>query len=294
MTNKMDRKSSGRSSSKSKEPVQVGLARKFLAFFGFGKKESPAPTGKGKGKGKGRERERSIQKHPVISERLFIGNLSYSVKNSDLEKFFEAAGRVFKAEVVTHRQSQRSKGFGFVTMDSVESAQKAVELFDGETLDGREISVTGAKSEGRRDDEKSSQENREERETSNRSRSSSKKKRPEKRDGAGRDGERRGGQSKRGPSRGSGKSSSESTVTPMEVPVVSTPALTITNLSSDFEVSHLEDLFHGVGSISEVEVNEGKASITMQSVEDAQEAVRLLDGKDFMGKTLSVSEADQP
>lgn len=77
----------------------------------------------------------------------------------------------------------------------------------------------------------------------------------------------------------------------MEVPEVSTPGLTITNLSSDFEESHLEDLFHGVGSISEVEITEGKASVTMQSVEDAQEAVRLLDGKDFMGKTLSVSES---
>jgi RNA recognition motif-containing protein len=289
MTNNMDRKSSGRSSNKSKEPVQMSLARKFLAFFGFGKKESPAQTNRGKGKEKGRDRERRIQKHPVTSERLFIGNLSYSVKDSDLEKLFESAGRVFKAEVVTHRQSQRSKGYGFVTMDSVESAQKAVDLFDGETLDGRKISVTGAKSDGRRDDETlgpEKGEERNEREPSGRTRSSSKKKRPEKKGG-----ERRSGQAKRGSSRGSDKFSSESTVTPMEVPEVSTPDITITNLSSDFEESHLEDLFRGVGSISEVEVSEGKASITMQSVEDAQEAVRLLDGKDFMGKTLSVSES---
>ena len=79
----------------------------------------------------------------------------------------------------------------------------------------------------------------------------------------------------------------------MKVPEISSTELVIKNLSSEFGESELEELFSGVGSVAKSEISEGGATVEMASVEDAQKAVRFLDGKDFMGKTLSLSEAAQ-
>lgn len=262
------------------------LAQKFLAFFGFGKaakaveKQSRKPAGKKPGGGKKRE----IQKLPATNERLFVGNLAYSIEEKDLEALFNKVGTVASAEVVKNRQTRRSKGFGFVTMSSLDEAKRAVSELDGEMLDGREISVSGAKSEGRKDGASKSGK----REPSSRKRE---ERGGDRKSGASRErGDRKSGGREGGKGKGRGKKASSSPrVVAMPVEEVSSPHLVMSNLSEDFGQSELEHLFAGVAKVAKSEISGGKATIEMASIDDAQSAVRLLNGKDFMGKTLSLT-----
>ena len=82
----------------------------------------------------------------VTSPRLYVGNLSFDATESDLFELFNGVGHVQNAEVVSYKHNQRSKGFAFVQMQTVEEAQRAVtELHDKEFL-GRKLVVSGAKS----------------------------------------------------------------------------------------------------------------------------------------------------
>ena len=77
---------------------------------------------------------------------MYVGNLSFEATESDLFELFNGVGQVQNAEVVTYKHNQRSKGFAFVQMNTVEEAQRAVtELHDKEFL-GRKLLVSGAKS----------------------------------------------------------------------------------------------------------------------------------------------------
>ncbi len=81
----------------------------------------------------------------VTSPRLYVGNLSFDATESDLFELFNGVGQVENAEVVTYRHNQRSKGFAFVQMQTVDEAKRAVtELHDKEFL-GRKLVVSGAK-----------------------------------------------------------------------------------------------------------------------------------------------------
>ena len=80
-----------------------------------------------------------------MNNKLYVGNLSYSLTEEDLKKFFAEAGSVESATIITDKISGRSKGFGFVEMSSEEEAKKAVESFDGKELDGRNIVVNVAR-----------------------------------------------------------------------------------------------------------------------------------------------------
>ena len=83
----------------------------------------------------------------VTSPRLYVGNLSFDATESDLFELFNGVGQVQNAEVVTYKHNERSKGFAFVQMQSVEEAKRAVaELHDKEFL-GRKLVVSGAKSD---------------------------------------------------------------------------------------------------------------------------------------------------
>ena len=77
--------------------------------------------------------------------KLYVGNLSYGTTSSDLEQLFAQHGTVQSAEVIADRESGRSKGFGFVQMDSDEAAQAAIEALNGQTVDGRALTVNVAK-----------------------------------------------------------------------------------------------------------------------------------------------------
>lgn len=77
--------------------------------------------------------------------RLFIGSLSWGVRDEELREAFEKAGTVVSATVLIDRASNRSKGFGFVEMSSPEEAEAAIEMWNEQELDGRALIVNIAK-----------------------------------------------------------------------------------------------------------------------------------------------------
>ncbi len=80
-----------------------------------------------------------------MSTKLYVGNLSFGVTSDDLHEHFAQAGTVESAKVVEDRDTGRSRGFGFVEMASAEEAQTAVEQFNGQDLDGRNLVVNEAR-----------------------------------------------------------------------------------------------------------------------------------------------------
>ena len=85
-----------------------------------------------------------------MGKKLYVGNLAYSVGKSELEQMFAAHGTVVSAQVITDRETGRSKGFGFVEMGSDQEAQAAIGALAGKSLDGRSLTVNEARpQEGR-------------------------------------------------------------------------------------------------------------------------------------------------
>jgi len=80
-----------------------------------------------------------------MNKRLYVGSLSYDTTDDGLRELFATAGTVASAEVIMDRYSGRSKGFGFVEMETEEGAEKAVSELNGTNLDGREITVAEAR-----------------------------------------------------------------------------------------------------------------------------------------------------
>ena len=80
-----------------------------------------------------------------MSVKLFIGNLSFKASEDALRDLFSEAGEVVSARIITDRETGRSRGFGFVEMNTKEEADKAIQLFDNYALVGREIKVSEAK-----------------------------------------------------------------------------------------------------------------------------------------------------
>lgn len=80
-----------------------------------------------------------------MATKLFVGSLSYNVTDDMLKDFFAAAGTVATATVIVDRDSNRSKGFGFVEMSSDEEAKAAIDQLNGKELDGRAVNVSEAR-----------------------------------------------------------------------------------------------------------------------------------------------------
>ena len=80
-----------------------------------------------------------------MSKKLYVGNLTYNVNESDLEALFAPYGTVQSAQVIVDRDTNRSKGFGFVEMDTDAEAQAAIQGLDGRDHDGRNLTVNEAK-----------------------------------------------------------------------------------------------------------------------------------------------------
>jgi RNA recognition motif-containing protein len=76
---------------------------------------------------------------------LYVGNLAYSVSDSQLEEMFAAHGSVRSAQVIVDRDTGRSKGFGFVEMGSDAEAQAAIKAMHGKDVDGRALTVNEAR-----------------------------------------------------------------------------------------------------------------------------------------------------
>lgn len=80
-----------------------------------------------------------------MSNNLYVGNLAFSTTDSDLESLFTEHGTVSSAQVIVDRDTGRSRGFGFVEMESAEEAEKAISALDGTNVDGRQLTVNIAK-----------------------------------------------------------------------------------------------------------------------------------------------------
>ncbi|MEM9480937.1 MAG: RNA-binding protein [Verrucomicrobiota bacterium] len=149
-------------------PQKQSFWEKLLSFFGGGdSKSKKKPTGrkpanstaksratsKPKPKPEQNKSRRVPEKVEVTSTRLYVGNLSYDASEEDLEELFRGVGSVQAAEVVSHRRTQRSKGYAFVHMNSIDEAKRAVEELHDKDFMGRKLVVSGAKSEGPREEE---------------------------------------------------------------------------------------------------------------------------------------------
>jgi len=80
-----------------------------------------------------------------VGKKLYVGNLTYSATHSDLEDWFASYGTVQSAQVIQDRETGRSKGFGFVEMDSDAAAQAAIQGLNDQEHDGRRLTVNEAK-----------------------------------------------------------------------------------------------------------------------------------------------------
>src|SRR3989338_9167814 len=79
-----------------------------------------------------------------MAQKLYVGNLSYTTTDESLRDTFAEAGGVLSATVIKDKMSGRSRGFGFVEMDSEDAAQKAIEILNGKEIEGRKLVVNEA------------------------------------------------------------------------------------------------------------------------------------------------------
>jgi RNA recognition motif-containing protein len=136
----------------SRAPVKKSLLQRIMDLFTGGGKPAPRPPQREREQPRGNGSQptarpsRKPEAVEVTTPRLYVGNLSFDATESDLFELFNGVGAVQNAEVVTYRHNQRSKGFAFVQMLTVDEAKRAVEeLHDKEFL-GRKLVVSGAKS----------------------------------------------------------------------------------------------------------------------------------------------------
>jgi cold-inducible RNA-binding protein len=80
-----------------------------------------------------------------VGKKLYVGNLSYDMADSDLQTLFEPHGTVQSAQVINDRDTGRSKGFGFVEMGTGEEAQAATVALSGKEVNGRALTVNEAR-----------------------------------------------------------------------------------------------------------------------------------------------------
>ncbi|CAM0873406.1 unnamed protein product [Alopecurus aequalis] len=215
--------------------------------------------------------------------RVFVGNLPFSVDSAQLAGLFEQAGSVEMVEVIYDKLTGRSRGFGFVTMSTVEEVEEAVEQLNGYVLDGRTLKVNSGPPPPR--DESSPRGFREQsggfREQSGgfRQQSSSSGFRQQSSSGGFRQ------QSSRGPSGGDNR-------------------VYVGNLSWNVDDSSLANLFNKQGSVLGARViydresgrSRGFGFVTYGSSDEVEKAVSNLDGTDLDGRQIrvTVAEARQP
>ena len=80
-----------------------------------------------------------------MSNKLFVGNLSFNTTENDLQDAFAAHGTVVETNLMMDRTTGRPRGFGFITMGSPEEAEKAIQAMNGAQLDGRALTVNIAR-----------------------------------------------------------------------------------------------------------------------------------------------------
>jgi cold-inducible RNA-binding protein len=81
----------------------------------------------------------------LMSNKLYVGNLSFETSSNELQTLFAQAGTVESVSLIEDRETGRSRGFGFVEMSSSEEAATAIQKFDGQEVGGRALRVNAAK-----------------------------------------------------------------------------------------------------------------------------------------------------
>ena len=129
-----------------KAPARKSFWQKIVSFFVADKKSTAtAESGFRRSETQPRPSARKPEVVEVNSPKLYVGNLSFDATESDLSELFNGVGQVGNAEIVSHKYTQKSKGFAFVTMTTIDEAKRAVnELHDKEFM-GRKLVVSGAK-----------------------------------------------------------------------------------------------------------------------------------------------------
>ncbi len=147
--------------------AKPGFFQKILSLFGFGPKKKTYPAYEGRSSTARPAAESGASSAPaqrpastprptrkpeaveVTSPKLYVGNLSFDAAENDLSELFNGVGGVRSVEIVTYKDTEKSKGFGFVTMNAIDEAKRAVsELHDKEFM-GRRLVVSGAKTNDR-------------------------------------------------------------------------------------------------------------------------------------------------
>lgn len=133
--------------SKPTAPKRLTFWQKLLGIFGV----KPTPSASSARPSRKPERTappraaRKPESVEVTSPKIYVGNLSFDATESDLQNLFNGVGQVQSAEIVIHRETQKSKGFGFVTMQSTDEARRAVSELHDKDFMGRNLVVSGAK-----------------------------------------------------------------------------------------------------------------------------------------------------
>ena len=86
-----------------------------------------------------------------MAKKIYVGNLSFQTTDADLNQMFSEVGQVESVQIITDRDTGRSKGFGFVEMSDDAAAAKAIERFNGKEVNGRALTVNEARPMERRD-----------------------------------------------------------------------------------------------------------------------------------------------
>jgi hypothetical protein len=119
--------------------------------------QSDSPDGESPRREKRRERKtgspRGGDPSTVENRRVYVGNISYDTTESDLEELFKGVGAVRRVEIVYNRTTHRSKGYGFIEMLDIDEAKRTVEVLHDQFFMGRQLTVSGAKSEDHQDAE---------------------------------------------------------------------------------------------------------------------------------------------
>ncbi|QQL46091.1 RNA recognition motif domain-containing protein [Sulfuriroseicoccus oceanibius] len=142
-----------------RKPKKLTFWQKVLKALGIEPKQTNKGTGRPKsvkrvsgneqkgqqGGEKKKRAKRTPEIIPVESPRLYIGNLSYDASEADLTELFSGVGTVKEVEIISHRHTQRSKGYGFLEMTTTDEAKRAVEVLHDQDFMGRKLVVSGAK-----------------------------------------------------------------------------------------------------------------------------------------------------
>ncbi|MBP6784643.1 MAG: hypothetical protein KA152_12695 [Verrucomicrobiales bacterium] len=282
---------------RSTAPRPTGF-QKFIKIITFGlvdlTKKKPTPSPRAPRSAAPEKREKRERREPLLVEpttpRLYVGNLSYDATDADLSALFSTYGTVTEATIVMQPGSSRSKGFAFVEMGSVEEAKAAAAALNDKDFQGRQMLVTGAKSEGRGGDGERPQRTGEGRSGEGRS--------SEGRSSEGRGRNERGGRGEKS-GRGGDRDLIEKPtrqVKALDIEVVSSPSLNVMNLNAEASEIDITDLFAGIGTIQHREdTSSAEGAVTknlrvdLADIVEAQKAVELLDGKSFMGHQIRVS-----